>query len=518
MLVALAGLALLAARGGPSEAGSDRVEVAVGTTTGPRAGEGPERTADVAAASARHLAEHAVSAAAPTTSTALVGSSAPPASTASELAPATASEVSGDIAADADAGADGGGGEAVGSDPGGAAAPAPAPASGGAMNDAPAPVPSGGAAPPAGAPVIALAPGANAQQVVDQAPEGAVIVLQTGVHPLFAVQPRRGQFFLAEPGAVLDGGGVLDHAFYAIRDGHPTPDDVVISGASPSARLEIRHYVGRLQTGAVHPHVDTRPELGMGRNWTVQWCDIHSNRASGIRTADGMTIRGNVVHHNGQLGIGGTGDGVRVVGNEVAYNRTRDDVDPTWEGGGVKLVGTVGALVEGNVVYANRGSGLWTDIDAVGTVVVGNRVYGNDLAGIFDEISYGAEIRDNVVTGNGLVDSGWYWNAGIQLAASRNVVVSGNQLSGNRQGIVLIQQQRGAGSQGVYALDRIRIEGNTVTDSGVTGAVRDTNAFDPFSADIVFQGNGYYGSSAGNFIWNDTTVDTGAWQAAGHDR
>ena len=116
------------------------------------------------------------------------------------------------------------------------------------------------------------------------------------------------------------------------------------------------------------------------------------------------------------------------------------------------------------------------------------------------------------------MDSGWYWNAGIQLAASRNVVVSGNQLSGNRQGIVLIQQQRGAGSQGVYALDRIRIEGNTVTDSGVTGAVRDTNAFDPFSADIVFQGNGYYGSSAGNFIWNDTTVDTGAWQAAGHDR
>ncbi|MGD9750951.1 MAG: right-handed parallel beta-helix repeat-containing protein [Acidimicrobiia bacterium] len=372
------------------------------------------------------------------------------------------------------------------------------------------------AVPPAAAPTVRLAAGQDAQRVVDAAPEGAVIVLGSGVHQRFSVQPRTGQFFLAEPGAVLDGGGVLAHAFYAVRDGHSIPDSVVISGASRDARLEIRNYTtGQLQTGAVHPHVDTRPSLGMGRNWVVQWCDIHSNGASGIRTADGMVIRENVIHHNGQLGVGGTGVGITVVGNEIAYNRTRDDVDPTWEGGGLKLVSTTGARVQGNLVYGNRGSGLWTDIDAVGTVTVGNTVVGNELAGIFDEISYGAEIRDNVVRGNGTVDSGWYWNAGIQIAASRNVVVTGNQLSGNRQGILLIQQPRGGGSQGTYVLDNIVVEGNVIADSGVTGAVRDTFAYDTFAAAIAFRANTYTGSSAGNFVWDDTELDAAAWQAVG---
>ena len=37
----------------------------------------------------------------------------------------------------------------------------------------------------------------------------------------------------------------------------------------------------------------------------------------------------------------------------MSFLTTRDDVDPTWEGGGVKLVGTTDARVVGNRVHGN---------------------------------------------------------------------------------------------------------------------------------------------------------------------
>ena len=368
------------------------------------------------------------------------------------------------------------------------------------------------------APVIRLAPSDDAQAVVDAAPPGATIQLMSGVHERFSVQPKSGQTFRGEPGTILDGGDVADHAFYTFGSGRGVADGVTIVGASAGSRLVIRHYAGALQTGAIHPHVDTRPELGMARDWTVRWVDVRDNRATGIRLADGMTVRDSVVQRNGQLGIGGAGVGITLSGNEVSYNRTRDDVDPRWEGGGVKLVTTRDAVVEHNVVHHNRGTGLWSDIEAIGTVFASNVVSDNEGAGIFDEISYGAEIRDNTVERNGTKDDGWFWNAGIQVAASSNVTIANNTVSRNRQGIMLIQQRRGTGSRGDYRVDNIVVRGNELTDNGVTGAARDDYGALLYDADIQFESNRYQTDLAEPFFWNDTFIDLAAWRALGFDR
>lgn len=366
-------------------------------------------------------------------------------------------------------------------------------------------------------PVIRIGVGDRPQALVDAAPEGATFLIESGVHLLFSVQPKSGQTFRAEPGAVLDGGDLMAHAFHAFGKRDLPADSVTIVGAAEDAKLVLRNYAGPLQTGAIHPHVDTRPNQGMGRDWLVQWCDVHDNRATGIRVADGMVVRGNAVHHNGQLGVGGKGDGVVIEGNEVAYNRTRNDVDPMWEGGGIKLAESDGTVVADNHVHHNRGPGIWFDIGAINTVVRANRVDANESAGIFDETSYGAVIRANIVTRNGTVDGGWFWNGGIQIAASSNVEIADNTLIDNRHGIMLIQQQRGEGRYGPHLIDNVTVRGNTIRNSGITGAVRDTDDFSLYDESITFADNTYDTEAERPFTWNDGFLDRDGWAALGHD-
>jgi parallel beta-helix repeat protein len=394
-------------------------------------------------------------------------------------------------------------------DPGAGPAAGPGPAPRGHV-----PVPSV----PADAMVIT--PGEDPQAAVDAAGPGATLRLAAGVHHGFAVRPLDFQRFVADPGAVLDGDGRAHHAFYAFggpRPGTPPPGGVLISGAGPDDPLVIRGYAGPLQTGAIHPQVDTRPELGRAAGWTVQFCDVSGNAATGIRLGDDMTVVDNRIADNGQLGVGGSPRGATVARNEIAGNRTRPDVDPDWEGGGLKVVDARDVTVADNWVHDNGGAGVWADIDSVGTTVRDNRVEDNDGAGIFDEISYGALIERNTVTGNGRVDGGWVWGAGIQVAGSTDVVVRDNVLQGNRHGIVLVQQQRGSGAGGPHLVDRITVEGNRVRDSGISGAVRDTADDSLFRRELHFRANQYAGDRDRPFAWADRSLDWAGWQEQGHD-
>lgn len=62
--------------------------------------------------------------------------------------------------------------------------------------------PAGTWTPPAG---VRITPGDNAQAIVDAHPEGTTFVFTSGVHPLVQVEPRDGDRFTGEPGAVLLG-------------------------------------------------------------------------------------------------------------------------------------------------------------------------------------------------------------------------------------------------------------------------------------------------------------------------
>jgi hypothetical protein len=357
-----------------------------------------------------------------------------------------------------------------------------------------------------------------AQAVVDAHPEGTSFLIETGVHRGFEVRPRNRDTFYAEGGAVLDGTRTAPYAFYAYashRD--PGAHDVTIQGHAHGDRLLVRNYTAnhQEQVGAIHPQMDTEPELGRARGWTVRWLEVADNWATGIITGDGMLIEGCSIHHNGQLGIGGTGSQSVVRGNEIAYNNTRG-VNPKFEAGGAKWADVDGLVVEDNHVHHNHGPGLWTDIDSRGVVYRRNLIAYNDNEGILHEISHDAVILDNRLTGNGVIgDHSWLWGGGIVISSSENVEVSGNRLTDNGNGITGVQQDRGDGRHGPHLLQNLSVHGNTVLASGVSGIAQDVHDRGVFARHLAYAGNTYLHS--GLFAWEGGLWSWNRWQGFHQD-
>src|SRR5207245_4921180 len=112
-------------------------------------------------------------------------------------------------------------------------------------------------------------------------------------------------------------------------------------------------------------------------------------------------------HDNRQEGIGGAvGNGVTVDGVEIDHN---DFTDTTYtrrnwscgdEAGGFKWV-TNNVTVKNSSIHDNACKGLWADLNGDSAVITNNVVANNWDEGIFIEISSGATITGNTVTGNG---------------------------------------------------------------------------------------------------------------------
>jgi hypothetical protein len=137
------------------------------------------------------------------------------------------------------------------------------------------------------------------------------------------------------------------HAFYG------SAKNVTIRG------LIIEKYANPAQTGAVHAMVTSGP---LSHNWKVENNEIRLNHGGGIRIGDRIQLINNNIHHNGQIGIIGTGNDVLVEDNEIAHNNYAGYYIG-WEAGGTKFVSTENLVVRNNFVHHNQGPGLWTDID-----------------------------------------------------------------------------------------------------------------------------------------------------------
>jgi hypothetical protein len=150
---------------------------------------------------------------------------------------------------------------------------------------------------------------------------------------------------------------------------------------------------------------------------------------------------------------------------------------------------------------------MWTDISSIGTLYEYNVVVGNARSGIFHETSYDAVIRNNLIVNNGsAAPDDWFWNAQIQIAASRNVEAYGNIVlvdsESNGNGIMLLQQDR---STEPCLYGPCRVMNNYIHDNyvivtgnrghGTSGAVEDYigqgDLFDP-SSNNRFDKNHYY--------------------------
>ncbi len=271
---------------------------------------------------------------------------------------------------------------------------------------------------------------------------------------------------------------------------------------------------------------------GNGSGWTVSDNDVRFNHGAAIDVGANAKVLNNKFHHNGQQGIhigGAVKKGILLEGNEIAYNN-QAGFNPGWEGGGSKFTLTDGLIVRNNWAHHNLGPGLWTDEDNINTTYEYNTAEDNfvpagvtvSAAGIFHEISYSGVIRYNTVRRNGIGFDAWGWGAGIVVAASggTGLEIYGNTVEDNKDGIMLIQQNRGSGLYGAHIVQNVDVHHNTVRMSeGWTGAVQDINDTAIFtSRNNRFHDNIYYlGALTRYFAWMNRDVTDSEWKGYGQD-
>jgi parallel beta-helix repeat protein len=330
---------------------------------------------------------------------------------------------------------------------------------------------------------VAIGTGDDAQSVLNGNPPGTTYIIKAGVHPRnFSVQPKSGDRFCGEPGAVLDGERSLPAAF---------------SGGASNVTLDsitVRDYDSDRQGAAIQPEA-------RASGWLVRNVSAMHNSWAGLLVADGMRILGGHYNDNDQMGIGGneaTGivldglddDPTTMDGPELARNHTLH-APCEFEGGGMKW--DVGQVTIRNAhVHDNDCKGIWADINAHDALVENNLVEGNRAEGILYEISQDAVIRNNRIYRNGFGASGWYWGGGITVASSFDVEVYGNWLSNNYNGIVGSQQNRPESTPPDHLLDGYDVHDNVICatgDGGYPTGVATDNGADLAARDISFTGN-----------------------------
>ena len=287
-----------------------------------------------------------------------------------------------------------------------------------------------------------------------------------------------------------------------------TGDDVTISG------LIVERYASTFSHGVI----DGTDRVG----WVVTNNEVRWNHSTGMRVGPRAVVRDNRVHHNGQLGIFASGDDVLVEDNEIAYNNlARYEV--TYEAAGTKFVGTRNLVVRGNYSHHNIGPGLWSDLDNLDTLYEDNVSQDNEWMGIWYEVSYRATIRNNIIRRNGFAHSDWMWGAGILVAGSSEVEVSGNFVEGNADGIGGIEQDRGQGVFGPHEIWNLWVHDNTVigTDGWTAGIVQNVSNPAVYSRNNRFDFNTYRlrpaSQNGAPFTWMDGYRTAASWRGSGND-
>jgi Right handed beta helix region len=165
-----------------------------------------------------------------------------------------------------------------------------------------------------------------------------------------------------------------------------------------------------------------------GAGGAINACPGSNCGATGRAISQGgdVTVKDMHLYGNGRSAIGGTADGLKVIGSEIDHNGAElsDGVSA-----GIKAVHSFSII--NSYIHDNVNNGIWCDIQCGHFVARGNVVSNNSGNGIFMEISQGpALIVDNVIRNNNT--SGNDTAGGISITDSRNVVVRGNRLTGNQ--------------------------------------------------------------------------------------
>lgn len=232
--------------------------------------------------------------------------------------------------------------------------------------------------------------------------------------------------------------------------------------------IVVEKYANPGQTGAIGG--DTWGN-GLGSDWSLQNVESRWNHGAGAYLGAGGTISECSFHHNGQIGVKMNGANPSLINTDIGWNN-QQGFATGWEAGGAKFGNTSNLLVKLNHVHDNLGEGLWTDTNNINTTYEQNIVENNLSGGIMHEVSYSALIKNNTVRGNAAGVLVWLENAQILIQNSSNVEVVSNTVvvpatGGN--GITLVNQTRGSGSNGPWVTRNDRVHDNTITYLGPKG-------------------------------------------------
>lgn len=248
--------------------------------------------------------------------------------------------------------------------------------------------------------------------------------------------------YLAEdPNGRLVELSVLPHAFSG------EARDVVLKG------LIVRQYASPAQFGAI--------EGAKGERWTLIDVSAAHNHSRGLSLGPNMVVEGGAFVWNGQLGIGGQGHDVVVKHAEIAHNNYAG-YDHWWEAGGMKITKSDNLKFIANYVHHNDGPGLWLDWDNRYALIEGNLIAANRAIGLQYEASREGRVKGNIVARNDQngYDDG-FWGAEILVQNSSGIEVTGNVVVVEyNAGIGVTQQDRGSGDFG----DHLAIN-NVVADN-----------------------------------------------------
>jgi parallel beta-helix repeat protein len=375
-----------------------------------------------------------------------------------------------------------------------------------------------------------LTPASDVQAAINHAPPSTTFCFGRGIYRISSLVPKSGDVLDGgDRAAILVGGNSAHYAIYGDSTPHG-PSNVTVRG------FVIRDFNTPLQAGAIQDY--------NGPGWIIQNNHITKNAAAGVATGDNVRLLGNLIDYNGEEGFSAHGSGGLYQGNEIAYNNFYLTVDPGWEAGGGKAYDTTNLTFKSNYVHDNGGTGLWADTNNINTTFDDNTVSNNWGAGIYEEISFDATIINNTVTDNGMPSSpgggnrqGWAWDAGIQLRragalhASAPLIISGNIVANNYNGISLIESPRSDCTKktidlhGPCLVQNVLVENNWITmTQGATGAYQDGEGNGIFTnQNNVFRNNHYCAASAihpndgytfGWFAWMNNWLDFSGWQTS----
>jgi hypothetical protein len=288
---------------------------------------------------------------------------------------------------------------------------------------------------------------------------------------------------------------VIAHAIQAFN-----AEDVTVRGAT-------------IEKFGVHGIIGTE-------GWKVEGNEIRWVHSHGLRVFGRTLVQRNYIHHTGNMGIFGGGEGLVFEGNHLAYNNYLNfgREDGAWHAGAAKIVAGDSTIVRGNWSHDNIGDGWWFDSDNINTVVENNLFESNTRFGLFYEVSFRAVVRNNEFIDNGT--NGRWGGAGVWISNSQDVRIHNNLFSDNAYSALSMSWvDRGSSPvYGPYEVANVFVHDNVIRmTEGFVGVAYGDEAI--YSANNRFEGNRYVVTDPDGrwWRWQDEAKTWKQWQSLGFD-